>query len=120
MLAANDKALMYVLPADIVAVLFDIGLLVTCFMMKRRTGALYRMFFAGPIALSAVTLPLTVASQLQMGMDIAGMAAYFVISAVAILTAVFAIVHAAKHRHEDFAPPILTPPPYDPAASAAA
>jgi hypothetical protein len=55
-----------------------------------------------------------------MGMDIAGMAAYFVISAVAILTAVFAIVHAAKHRHEDFAPPILTPPPYDPAASAAA
>jgi hypothetical protein len=56
-----------------------------------------------------------------MGIDIAGMAANLVISAVAILTAVFAIVHAAKHRHEDFAPPILTPPPYDnPAASAAA
>jgi hypothetical protein len=113
-----DMPLMYVLPSHIIGVLFAAGLVVACFMIRRRTGSLYRMFFAGPIVLSTIVLPLNVVSQLQMGMDATAVTARLIFLLPSIVAAVFVLVHAAKHRHEDFAPP--TPPLSDEPASAVA
>jgi hypothetical protein len=114
-----SEFLIYTLPSYTFGLLFDTGLLITCFMMKRRTGAMYRMFFIGPIMLGAATLPLNLISMVKMGVDLPALAANLILSIVGILAAVFAIAHAAKHRREDFAPPVFTPPYDQPAISAA-
>jgi len=112
------------IPSYIFGLLVDTGLLVTCFMMKRRTGVLYRMFFVGPIVMETVLLPLSLIWWQETDMfSIMSSTEYFirnlVLCAFDILTAVFVIIHALKHR-EDFAPPMLTPQTYDePEASAA-
>jgi hypothetical protein len=112
---------MYTFVTSAGSILFGFAFMVFCFMITRRTGALYRMFFAGLPLFGFIMLPFNMIMQLNSGM-LAGIAAINIFFAlVQLLAVVFVLIHAAKHRHEDFAPPILTPPPYDnPAASAAA
>jgi hypothetical protein len=112
------------MPSFILGLLFAIGLLVTCFLMKRRTGVLYRMFFIGLIVLGIVSLLFSLAWGQEAGMlmgiePIDSLAKDLIVYVFARLAAVFVIIHAAKHW-EDFAPPALTPQTYDePEASAA-
>ena len=115
----HNEMLVYNLPQLILGLLFDICLLLSCFMMKRRMGVMYRLFFAGHIALGAVTQPIFLITQLLVGNDFSALVANLVLSIVGISAAVFAIVHAAKYRFEDFVP-LLPPPSNDESAPSAA
>ncbi len=116
--AAYNVSFMTALTPNIGLLICLIALGVFCFLKRRRTSVLYRMLFAGLLAFNMLFLPFGVSAKLNVGFPLEYIVSDVLVTVMQLLAVLFVLVHAAKHRREDFTPP--EPEPSEPNAAIAA
>ncbi len=94
------------------------ALAVFCFLKNWRVGEFLRMFLVGASLLGVLVWPLDLLMLLEWKIPLQSILISVLSELVSIFMVLFVLVHAAKHRREDVAPP--EPEPSEPNAAIAA
>ena len=117
-LASIGYPVFYAFNDSTAVIIFGVCLVVLCVAKSRRTSVYYRMFFVGLPAARLLIVPFGYAFQLWTNIPVKKLILDMAASAVMLLAVVFALIHAIRHRREDFTPP--APEPSEPDAATAA